>query len=141
MARKRSRVDLEGVEDLERSLARLTEDVGGVHLRAAVLSGAEIVADVASQLAPRSEDGSHGHKPGFLADNIKAEQQFTRRQDKAEAHVGMDKEAWYGQLQETGTVHQPAQPFLRPALDETKDDVVDQVADELRARILRTVGA
>ena len=137
MAKKRSRIDLEGAEDLVRALARLTEDVGGVHLRGAVMSGAEIVRDVASQLAPRSEDGSHGHEPGFLSKNIKAVRQFTRRQDKAEAHVGMDKEAWYGQLQETGTVFHPAQPFLRPAFDATKNDVVNEIAEQLRARILR----
>ena len=92
---------------------------------------------MASQLAPRSEDGSHGQEPGFLSKNIKAVRQFTRRQDKAEAHVGMDKEAWYGQLQETGTVFHPAQPFLRPAFDATKNDVVNEIAEQLRARILR----
>lgn len=138
-ARKRQRVDLEGVDDLIGALKRLTDDVGGEHLRAAVRAGAEITRDVASQLAPRSADGSHGNPPGFLAANIEAEVQWTRGQDTAALHVGMNKDAWYGMLQETGTVYHPAQPFLRPALDETKDDVVDEIRDHLRASILRGV--
>jgi HK97 gp10 family phage protein len=135
--RKRQRVDLEGMEDLEAALRRLGEDVQGEVLREAVDAGAEIVRDVASQLAPRSQDGSHGHAPGFLSEHIEKDRQWTRTQNTADTHVGMTKEAWYGRLQETGTVYQPAQPFLRPALDETKDDVVNEIRDRLAARILR----
>lgn len=139
MARKRTVADLEGVDDLLGALRRMTEDVQGEHLRAAAAAGAEITRVVASQLAPVSADGSHGHAPGFLASRIEAEVKFTRTQDKAEVHVGMHKDAWYGRLQETGTQFQPAQPFLRPALDGTKDDVVDEIRDQLRARILRSL--
>jgi HK97 gp10 family phage protein len=138
VARKRTVTDLEGVDDLAAAIKRLSEDVQGEHLRGAAAAGAEITRDVASQLAPVSADGSHGHAPGFLAAHIEAEVKFTRTQDKAEVHVGMHKDAWYGRLQETGTQFQPAQPFLRPALDATKDDVVAEIRDQLRARILRS---
>lgn len=140
MARRRNRVDLEGVEDLQAAIKKLSENMQGEILRDAVMAGAEIVADTASQLAPRSADGSHGHEPGFLSKNIRAERVWTRTQDTADAHVGLDKEAWYGRLQETGTVFQPAQPFLRPAFDETKNSVVDEIAARLRARIERGLG-
>jgi len=64
--------------------------------------------------------------------------QWTRTQDTAFIHVGATKEAFYGpQFQERGTVYHPAQPFLRPAIDETKGDVGDEIRDQLRARILR----
>ena len=135
--RKRQRIDIDGVEDLEAALKMLSEDMQGLALREAVMAGAEIVRDVASQLAPRSVDGSHGKPAGFLADHIEAEGQWTRTQDKADVHVGPTKEAWYGTLQEIGTVYAPAQPFMRPALDETKDDVVNEIRDRLAARILR----
>lgn len=138
-ARKRQSVSLEGTEDLERAIKRLSEDVQGVHLRAAVEAGAEVTRNVASQLAPRSTLGSRGHSAGFLARNIRAERQFTRSQDTAVTDVGMTKEAWYGRFQETGTVYEPAQPFLRPALDETKNDVVDTIAEHLRNVILRGI--
>lgn len=132
---KRGTADLLGVDDLIGALKHMTQDVQGEHLRAAVDAGAEITRDVASQLAPRSEDGSHGREPGFLSENIVKERQYTRTQDTAVTHVGMTKEAWYGQLQETGTIYAPAQPFERPALDSTKNDVIDEIAEHLRARI------
>lgn len=140
MARRRKfhKTSIEGMDDLERKLRRMTDDVMGEHLRAAVDQGAEIPREVASQLAPRSEDGSHGREPGFLSKNIVKERQWTRTQETARTHVGMTKDAWYGQLQESGTVYHPAQPFLRPAFDETKDSVRDEIAEVLRARILRT---
>lgn len=134
--RKRTVFNVEGMDNLEAKIKRLETDTQGRILREATGAGAELVRDVASQLAPRSLDGSHGNPPGFLADNIAAEVKWTRTQDKAEVHVGMKKEAWYGWLQETGTIHQPAQPFLRPALDNTKDDVIDEIRDVLAARIL-----
>lgn len=134
--RKRTVVDIDGVDDLQAKIQRLEIDTQGRYLREATAAGAELVRDVASQLAPRSEDGSHGREPGFLSRNIEAEVQWTRTQDKAEVHVGMHRDAWYGWLQETGTIHQPAQPFLRPALDNTKDDVIDEIRDVLAARVL-----
>lgn len=137
--RKFLKTSLDGTEDLEAAIKRMSEDVQGEALRDAAAAGAEITRTVASQLAPRSMDGSHGNAPGFLAENIEAEVQWTRTQDKAQIHVGMHKDAWYGRLVETGTQFAPAQPFLRPALDGTKDDVVDEIRDHLRARILRAI--
>lgn len=136
--RKYNKVDLEGLEDLEAALGKLKEDVRGRQLREAAKAGAEITRDLAAQLAPRSADGSHGRPPGFLSRNIKVEVQWTRTQDKADVFVGMHKDAFYGWFQETGTIYDPAQPFLRPALDATKDDVVDEIGDYLRSGILGT---
>lgn len=137
--RRRLRTDLEGVDDLEAAIKRLEVDTQGRVLRNATEAGAEVTRSVASQLAPRSADGSHGHAPGFLAERIEIEVQFTRTQDRATVYIGMHKDAWYGRFQEEGTQFQPAQPFLRPALDATKDDVVDEIRDHLRAAILRGV--
>jgi len=135
--RKWERVDLDGVEDLEQALKTLNNDVQGVYLREAAKAGAEITRSVASQLAPQSFEGSKGNPPGHLAANIDAEVKFTRTQDKAEVHVGMKKDAWYGRFVETGTQFAPAQPFLRPALDATKDDVIDEIRDQLKRQILK----
>lgn len=139
MARKRQVTRLEGLDDLEAAIKRLSLDMQGQVLRAACAKGAEIMRSVASQLAPRSEDGSYGNSPGFLSENIVAEVKWTKSQDRAEVHVGMKKAAWYGTFQETGTQFQPAQPFLRPALDATKDDVVAEIRDQLATSVLKSL--
>lgn len=132
----RTRVDLEGVENLQAALKRIPLEVGGEHLRAATAAGAEVVRKLASDLAPRSQDGSHGREAGFLSRNVRAEVQWTRRLDRADVFVGVSKDAYYGWFQETGTAYQSAQPFLRPAMDATKDDVIDEIRDVLAERIL-----
>ena len=127
-------VALEGGEELQESLAKLEEHVTGTFLLAAVRRGAEIPRSVAEQLAPWSAAGSHGREAGFLADNVLMEDTVTEP-TYAEEAVGVHMNAFYGRFQELGTVYQSAQPFLRPAFDETKDDIVDQVGETLRALI------
>ena len=51
--------------------------------------------------------------------------------------IAAGEEESYGGLAELGTSHQPADPWLRPALDSKKNEVVAAVAARLRARVLR----
>ncbi len=135
----KTRVSLIGTEDLERAIKRLSEDVQGEVLRDAVDEAAEIMRGAASSLAPRSTSGSRKHAPGFLAKNITTERQWTRTQDTAVTDVGMTHEAYYGRFQEFGTSYAPAQPFLRPAFDSTKWDMIAAIDDSLRKSILRGI--
>lgn len=105
--------------------------ISGRALLVALDKGSAITADVMGQLAPRSEDGSRGNPPGFLSQNIGRE--VTRVSGKrAQVAVAPKKEAFYGIFQEIGTSDMPAQPFMRPALDSTRDAVVAAVGEELR---------
>src|SRR5882762_6094734 len=54
-----------GVAKLEAKYSRFREDVAE-----AVNEANEGLQNVAQQLAPVSQDGSHGNPPGFLRDNI-----------------------------------------------------------------------
>ena len=92
------------------------------------MAGAELVADVAGQLAPVGPSGE-------LSGGIKTD--VTRAESKrAEVSVGPALDVFYGRFQETGTIYQPAQPFLRPALDAMEESVIDEVRDSLRNRVL-----
>lgn len=44
---------------------------------------------------------------------------------------------FYARFLEFGTVHQPPHPFLRPALDETRQQVLDGIKGDLWAEIKR----
>lgn len=46
--------------------------------------------------------------------------------------VAGDDEAWYGHLVEHGTAKTPPRPFLVPALDERRSEVIDRVRTRLR---------
>lgn len=49
--------------------------------------------------------------------------------------AGSDKDAFYGRFVEFGTSKMPAQPFLRPAFEETKTKAVEMFKTELAKKI------
>lgn len=53
--------------------------------------------------------------------------------------IGPSKEAFYGGLQETGTKKHGAQPFMRPAFDETEDKVIERFIEITGKKIDRAV--
>ena len=48
-----------------------------------------------------------------------------------------DKRAWYAHLVEFGTVKMAAQPFFRPAFDESKDNMADAAVIKLKEGLAR----
>lgn len=76
----------------------MLEDVGGQ------------VADTARELAPKDT--------GEGADSIHGEAGVD--DESAYVDVSWDRDHFYMGFHELGTEHQPARPFLRPALDSTK---------------------
>lgn len=81
------------------------------------------VAREASAKAPRSVDGSHGHRPGFLASHVT----WQRRPRSLSAVVGVLKEAFYWKYVEYGTRKMSARPFLRPAADQNRTDHLNRM--------------
>lgn len=101
-------------------------------LKDATLKAVEPIVDTAQLLAPRRMyETSIGH----MADSIRA-QVVKSMPTRCIAHIGPDKEHWYGRFQETGTVNHAANPFLRPALEGEGDNAVRIFGEEL-ARELR----
>ena len=123
-------VRLEGGDELLRKLRLLEGAVRGAALKDAAQGGADIVRDRAAQLAPRGRTGK-------LAARMETE---VVRSEPDHAEVAIGPTAFHGLFQELGTPHQPAQPFLRPALDGTEGAVVAKVGAKLRRRVLEVAG-
>lgn len=102
-----------------KALGDKTEDI----LEPAAQDGAQVVADRAEQGAPKRTE--------FLATHVDVEVSEKNR-DEVIFDVGPEKEAFWGLFQEMGTPHHAAQPFLRPALDESTDQVIEAVARAAR---------
>lgn len=93
-----------------------------------VVRGAELIADLARQLAPYDAEASHKH----LNESIEVQPGERPTERKVVAGVGLpDARAAY---QEYGTTDQPAQPYMTPAAEQI--DVEAEVADEVR-RLVR----
>jgi HK97 gp10 family phage protein len=125
MARRRKNhlVTLEGAEELDRALRQVSGRATGLTLARAADAGARVIAEEAKRLAPRDS--------GDLAEGITV-QPGRLQQGRAQINVGPGKDEWYGALQELGTKHMAANPFLRPAIEGKQAEAVEAVLDVLR---------
>jgi len=142
MARRRTKV--EGLRELEAALRELPKATGKNVLRRTVKKAAAPTEAVAEALAPKLT--------GTLERNISTGTKLTRRQAKmvrkanskssVELHVGTADPA--GIATEFGNEHQSAEPWMRPAWDQTKDGALSSISTDLgdeiekaRARLSR----
>lgn len=126
------RVKVSGADEIARRLNLMGEKAKEI-IEPAAKAGAEIIRQAASSKVPRG-------KTGELADSIVAEVTEIKNL-KATVSVGPDAKHFYGRFVEMGhaiVVNKKVvgsvepRPFLRPALDETKDLVEQVVAEEVR---------
>lgn len=130
------RAEIQGIEDFEKKLVAMRKEISAM-LEEAAQAGAEVIAERANNLAPG---------PNIITDVT------AKTWTHADVDIGPDKEHWYYRFFETGAQpheitnrktgglqfmgqagemivrvaasHQGmgAKPFLRPAIDEKKDE-------------------
>lgn len=127
-----SGVHIEGYEDLRRKFRQLSAGMQKTALRSMLRSAATPVLKEAVRLAPTDEFD--------LKEAIAMT--VSVKQTEASAAVGVKRKqagapARYAHLQEFGTVHHRAQPFLRPALDNRKGEAIQAFADAVKKQINR----
>jgi len=121
------RVTIRGEAEMNRRIQQLTSKMGKAALVEAVLEGAEIIRIDASARAPE--------KTGFLKAHID-KRVSERKTGRVTVDIGPTKKAWYGLFPELGTVHYPARPYLRPAIDENQDRIVAAVKSRLNRELI-----
>lgn len=153
MARKNAiKIELVGEQKLKERLQKMGQAVVRIN-RAAAEAGAKVILDAATPKAP----GPHLGMEVVRSD-----------EDQAEVAIGPDKEHWYYQFFETGAgSHEispknrkalafpgrdgdkvtgglqhpgmPAEPFLRPAMQNNEDEARDAAGKTFRAEIEKNV--
>ncbi len=117
---------LEGFDLYEANMQRLFAAISGRDLDAATEDATTVIEERMADLAPRDR--------GRLAKGIR------RRREKStptfsEWVTGPWWKTFWGLFQELGTIYHPAQPFMRPALDEGKVPAQQAFAARLGRRI------
>ena len=134
---------LTGFKELEKKLNELGVKTGTKVMRQAASAAMNIVVKEARAKAPVGDQSHKTHTgrtvaPGFLSRNIKKFTRVSKSKGTALVFVGPSSEAYYGsQFVETGTQYMAAQPWLEPAYESKKGQVVDRYGDELRKRIVK----
>lgn len=118
-----SGMEVEGAEQLDRTLSAVAEDIGD--MGAAAGKAAQTVRTRASSLAPVDT--------GNLARSIRA--------DAGPTEVTVGTDIPYGPYQEYGTITVPASPYLRPALEASTNAIVDAYTAEVQSKLATVKGA
>lgn len=124
-------VRTEGFAELDRALGQLGKATGRNVMRRAGIAALEPVAEEAARRAPELF--------GDLRDSITASTKRPRRHRKrseVEVYMGPTNLP-QAHLQEFGTRHHGPQPFMRPAWDAGKDQVLDDLKQSLGDEIMK----
>lgn len=141
---------LQGAKELDKVLTGLKATTARGITRRATARALEPVAELARSLAPRDE--------GKLAAHIGVSSKLTKRQARAmRGQTGKDVQYMYvgpqwasAHLVEFGTGPRfkkngqfvgimPPQPFMRPAWDAKREEVLDRLTDDIREEIDKTL--
>lgn len=153
---------LHGLKDITRALDQLPDKYRRAGEKSALTAGAKPIRAAARSKAPvRSNSGESGEnwKPGLLKKSIGSKVKKVRGRYNARVgprtgfriRVGTVQSGpnagkpiyqdpqRYSHLVEYGTAKTPAQPFIRPAVESTKGQVVDAMAEGLEKSLTRAV--
>lgn len=116
--------DLEGFDELLKALDEMPAALGQKRKL--------IVKSLRKAAAPVRDKGESNapELTGRLKDNIGISV-VDQTATGAEARIGPTEPGFYGLFEEIGTAHQLAQPWLGPAFDETVEQAVKILSDEL----------
>lgn len=140
------RVDIEGFEDAMRALRNLPRGIaeggGGSPLRKGMAAGAREFKKVVEQNLQGRGPGVKNKRTGDvrLKDSIRIVRDTQPDKPFTERYViGPRAKAYWAPFVELGTEKQPARPFLAPAFETEKENVVQVFARSLRERLAQLV--
>jgi HK97 gp10 family phage protein len=123
MARRRARVEVIGLERLERRTAEVLEGLKQAARAEVENAGSAMTADVRRNVRVDSGNLRSSVKPTY---------------DKNDLRVSVgwrDQDDLYAVFHERGTRHVPANPTLLPALHRAGQEFVDRLREEVRRRL------
>ncbi|ECO0702118.1 hypothetical protein YV52_21170 [Salmonella enterica subsp. enterica serovar Rubislaw] len=125
------KMEVTGLDDLERQLMALGEKVGTKVLRDAAREALKVVEEDMKQHAGYDETSTAQHMRDSI--KIRNSNRKSRGSTVVTQRVGPSKQHYMKALaQEFGTVKQVAEPFIRPALDYNVQTVLRVLAVEIR---------
>ncbi len=142
------RVRVTGLRELERDLNKIDKAVAArTPARNALKKGGQILADTASRMAPDDpETGGNDLRNSIVVSTrtsrgtrklLAGAGMLSKRQ--VNVFVGPTTKIFYAHFMEFGTYKDAAQPYMRPAWDATRMDVLDKIVDELRVQVKKAV--
>lgn len=142
------RFSIKGIEQISKKLREVSDDVIKDSTRPAVRRAMQVVKRSAEARAQRNDNP---RTPPDISDHIGLRTRWDKQSRTMTGRVGVmgganyrkgDKdrgEVTYWRYVELGTGRSRARPFLRPALANNTEQVLQSVADEIKAQLDRRV--
>ena len=131
---------VEGADLIAKRLKRLDRDLRVKAYSRALSKATDVILKSARKKVPVGRRNiTHGATPGTLKRSLTKRVRVNYRIHRAEVgwRQGRDEkdDAFYGHMVEYGTRYTTAQPFMRPALDENEDKVVEAYKNEIQKQL------
>lgn len=137
-----SRFKLEGFDELKRSLEAVGEEIATKAGQAAIRQSAKTLANNVKARAPYEENEEERSGAsvtyGHLRDNIRIRKGKPRKAHSVSAIVTIGNAFW-GRFLEFGTIKMMARPFFRPALEASKEQIVEELHKNLSKALASAV--
>lgn len=132
---------LEGVRELTGKLTEMGVKLATRELRGTVKSALQEAEHLARARMPQGTEPHVTHRGrlvsgGYALSTLHIEVSVNKRTGAVVATLGVGREAFYAVIfVELGTSKMGAQPWLRPAFEESQDAQLRKIATELRQRV------
>lgn len=133
--------NIRGFDQLEAALAQLPKEIQGKYLSQAVSAGGAVIQAEIKARTPVRQDGQgakklsknsgHGRLPGFLKALVTRQLVRDGNGHGLTYRIGFGSKGFYGLFYERGTKHQPARPFVAPAIEAVQQRAVFQIGEKL----------
>jgi HK97 gp10 family phage protein len=135
-------VKFEGGQELARALNTLSNSVKGRVIREVLKDVAEPMRARMAQLAPTGDSQAPNLSNVVIATATRVGTTLGTKWEKTSdtqyaVAVGPSKDAFYGVMQEYGTVYHGAQPFARPAFDSEAPKALSEIGRRLWTELAR----
>jgi len=140
----RGGIKIDGIEELQRALGKLPKELINKAEKAAVRGGAFLISRAAKAKAPVAS----GHLKKAIGISVKTIKGKTtarigaKSDRKTVTRYGkqvISNPANYAHLVEYGSANQPAKPFIRPAVETTKDEVLGAMTKSFNTHLGKVV--
>lgn len=121
---------IHGQKEFIENMDNLGRCFGKNSLERAAIKGGRVISFEAERRAPK--------KTGKAAKTIRA-RITDSKPGEVTVVIGPDSKGWYLMFSEFGTSHQPARPFLRPALEDKQYEAMQVMADDYAKIISRSL--
>jgi HK97 gp10 family phage protein len=146
MSRSISTYKIQGIDEIRRSLERLTPDLQRRAYRSALTSGSRVIAKNAKRKLGKGESGLLKKSIGMKYLPATARSQamgiIGPRRGMGGVYNGQRRNPTrYAHLVENGTRNMAAKPFIRPAIVESSSEVFSKMSSMIERTIARSIDA